>query len=146
MYPDSRLLRYNPLRNCDKLAKLFTGVIVQGIRAVTVVQALAQRNCTADNDLRDCGPEKSKLNLQKLLDEQWAYQQNKELEINKAKNALAKIQQSLRPKISLGLSTPNEQQPSMVKTRNNIVEGTSKHTNCNCNHRPTPKCTKITKS
>ena len=37
------------------------GVIAQGVGAVTVAEALAQRNRTADNDLKDCGPEEGEL-------------------------------------------------------------------------------------
>lgn len=47
VYPDSRLFQYNPLRNRDELAELFTGIIVQGVAAVTIQQTLAQRNLAA---------------------------------------------------------------------------------------------------
>lgn len=53
MYPESRSLRYNSLRNRDELAELFTGVTAQGVGAMTVAQALAQRDRATENDLRN---------------------------------------------------------------------------------------------
>ena len=41
---------------------------------MTVAQALAQRNRTTDNDLRDRGPEEGELDAKELSDNEWVRQ------------------------------------------------------------------------
>ena len=131
---------------------------------MTVAQALAQRNRTTDNDLRDRGPEEGELDAQELLDNKWVRQQDEELEKNEAENVVATIQQGFNtptPMIPSGSATPNEQQPGILKARNSISGGVpllsnhrnavtskeiikSKRTNRDRSHSPPPKRTKIT--
>lgn len=164
MYPESRPLRYNPLRNRDELAEFFTGVIAQSFGAVTVAQALAQRDRATENDLRNQDPEEDELDAQELSDEEWIRQQDKELEKDEAENTTAMIQQGVnKPALTVcsDSTTPNEQQPSVPKARNSISGGLpllsdhhnsitpkeitkSKRTNRDRSCSPTPKRAKVT--
>lgn len=142
---------------------MFTGVIAQGVGAVTIVQALAQRNRAKENFLRDRDPEEDELDAQELSDDKWVRQQDEELEKNEAENIVAMIQRGFNKPtpIPSSFATPSEQQPGISKAKKIISGGVPvssnhcnsitfkktlklKRTNCDQSYSPPAKRTKIT--
>ncbi len=56
------------------------------MRVVIVTQVLSERNCTNKNDLRDNDFEEGQLNVEKLSNDEWLYQQYRKLKKNEAEN------------------------------------------------------------
>lgn len=139
------------------------GVIAQGVGAVTIEQALAQRNRAKENSLRDRDPEEDEPDAEELSDDEWVRQQDEELEKNEAENITAMIQRGFNKPtpIPSGSATPSEQQLGVSKAKTSISGGVpvssnhrnsitfketlkSKRTNRDRSHSPPAKRTKIT--